>query len=119
FRGSHRLYDGSKFADQATQALWALRVGECDVDALGNETSSERGADCSRSKDGVVHFFGPSQFAIVRSQRGSPYLLPFQDIPFALVRRMFGAINGAEFFASPTTCKMSQCSIALLSAFVL
>jgi hypothetical protein len=36
-----------------------------------------------------------------------------QNIPFGLARGMFGAINGAEFFGSPTTCKVSQCSIAL------
>ena len=28
---------------------------------------------------------------------------------------MFGATNGAEFFGSPTSCKVSQCSIALPS----
>ena len=30
-----------------------------------------------------------------------------------------GAINGAEFFGSPTSCKVSQCSIALPSASIL
>jgi hypothetical protein len=42
-----------------------------------------------------------------------------QNIPFGLARGMFGAINGAEFFGSPTTCKVSQCSIALPSASIL
>lgn len=49
----------------------------------------------------------------------SAYLSPFQNIPFALARGMFGAINGAEFFGSPTTCKVSQCSTAFPSAFIL
>src|ERR1700722_17428283 len=42
-----------------------------------------------------------------------------QNIPFGLARGMFGAINGAELFGSPTTCKESQCSIALPSASIL
>ena len=42
-----------------------------------------------------------------------------QNIPFGLARGMFGAINGAEFFGSPTICKVSQCSIALPSASIL
>ena len=44
---------------------------------------------------------------------------PAQNIPFRLARGMFGAINGAEFFGSPTICKVSQCSIALPSASIL
>ena len=44
---------------------------------------------------------------------------PAQNIPFGLARGMFGAINGAEFFGSPTICKVSQCSIALPSASIL
>jgi hypothetical protein len=42
-----------------------------------------------------------------------------QNIPFGFARGMFGAINGAEFFGSPTICKVSQCSIALPSASIL
>ena len=42
-----------------------------------------------------------------------------QNIPFGLARGMFGPINGAEFFGSPTICKVSQCSIALPSASIL
>jgi hypothetical protein len=42
-----------------------------------------------------------------------------QNIPFGLARGMFGAINGAELFGSPTTCKVSQCSTALPSASIL
>jgi hypothetical protein len=42
-----------------------------------------------------------------------------QNIPFPLARGMFGAIIGAEFFGSPTICKVSQCSIALPSASIL
>ena len=44
---------------------------------------------------------------------------PVQNIPFGLARGIFGASNGAEFFGSPTTCKVSQCSIALPSASIL
>jgi hypothetical protein len=44
---------------------------------------------------------------------------PSQNIPLALARGMFGAINGAAFFGSPTICKVSQCSIALPSASIL
>jgi hypothetical protein len=42
-----------------------------------------------------------------------------QNIPLALARGMLGAINGAEFFGSPTICKVSQCSIALPSTSIL
>ena len=41
---------------------------------------------------------------------------PAQNIPFELARGMFGATIGTAFFGSPTSCKASQCSIALPSA---
>jgi len=47
------------------------------------------------------------------------FLRVFQNIPFGLERGMFGANHGAEFCGSPTSCKVSQCSIALPSAFIL
>src|SRR5258708_130737 len=42
-----------------------------------------------------------------------------QNMPFELARGMFGASHGAEFFGSPTGCKVSQCSIAFPSASIL
>ncbi len=41
-----------------------------------------------------------------------------QNIPFGLARGMFGPSSGAEFFGSPTSCNVSQCSTALPSAFI-
>ena len=44
---------------------------------------------------------------------------PAQNMPFGLAQGTLGASHGAEFFGSPTTCKTSQCSIALPSASIL
>jgi hypothetical protein len=41
-----------------------------------------------------------------------------QNMPLALARGMFGAMSGAEFWRVPTSCKVSQCSTALPSAFI-
>jgi hypothetical protein len=41
-----------------------------------------------------------------------------QNMPLALARGMFGAMSGAEFSRVPTSCKVSQCSTALPSAFI-
>ena len=42
-----------------------------------------------------------------------------QNLPFVFAAGTFGMSQGAEFFGSPTTCKVSQCSIALPSASIL
>jgi hypothetical protein len=54
-----------------------------------------------------------------RSDSGSASPRPVQNIPFGLAQGTFGASHGAEFFGSPTTCRASQCSIALPSASIL
>ena len=36
--------------------------------------------------------------------------VPFQNMSFWLARGTFGAIQGAEFFGSPTTCKVYSCA---------
>jgi len=54
-----------------------------------------------------------------RQSRRMSDLRAVQNIPFGLARGIFGAIRGAEFFGSPTTCNVSQCSIALPSASIL
>ncbi len=60
--------------------------------------------------------------AVSVRETGVESLMPdftVQNIPLALARGMFGAINGAEFFGSPTICKVSQCSMALPSTSIL
>src|ERR1700726_3250679 len=43
----------------------------------------------------------------------------FQNMPFELALGMFEATHGAEFFESPTSCSVSQCSTALPNAPIL
>jgi hypothetical protein len=47
-------------------------------------------------------FHTSGQAGIVSDSQGAPV----QNIPFGLARGMFGVIKGAEFFGSPTTCKV-------------
>jgi hypothetical protein len=85
------------------------------------DTAMVCGRDDRRPACGI---FAPEYFEQAFSIRGTGVEslmadFPAQNIPLALARGMFGAINGAEFFGSPTICKVSQCSIALPSASIL
>ena len=53
------------------------------------------------------------------AEKGSAPPPCFQNMPFELALGMFGATHGAEFFGSPTSCSVSQCSTALPSAPIL
>jgi hypothetical protein len=61
----------------------------------------------------------PPQRAAVRTETGSASTPFFQNMPFELTRGIFGPTHGAEFFGSPTSCSVSQCSRAFPLAFIL
>jgi hypothetical protein len=100
---SIRFHAASRFAESITDDA-AAREDDGKFADFRRGVALEDDSQPEQRKDGVDD---------------SAYLSPFQNIPFALARGMFGAINGAEFFGSPTTCKVSQCSTALPSEFIL
>ena len=88
-----------------------LRLEERAV--CGVELSYRGRASCGISPP---EYLETGSFPLEDQVYRSSQIPPAQNIPFGLARGMFGAINGAEFFGSPTSCKVSQCSIALPSA---
>src|SRR6266853_1369348 len=104
----HFLLDGDMVSFLSMEAVrTAPRTGQKarDVDA-GQVVAVREGR---RGPRGAVHF-------VISVLRAGAFAA--QNIPFGLARGMFGPSSGAEFFGSPTSCNVSQCSTALPSAFI-
>ena len=103
-----------------TFALSASRPVTCSSASKNVQSAAPDLSDHDRPACGIS---APEYFEQAFPSKDRAYrswqISPAQNIPFGLARGMFGAINGAEFFGSPTICKVSQCSIALPSASIL
>jgi hypothetical protein len=110
---SHDEDNGDGFSQSKRSGCFRARLGhEAVISARKSSRRSQTGLSLPSHQQGACSYHKRGTRAI-----GANGIV--QNIPFGLARGIFGAIKGAEFFGSPTSCKVSQCSIAFPSASIL